>query len=52
MMRFMDGLMSIPPVLLAIALMALTRASLENVILAIATRRDPARLAPGAQCSC
>jgi peptide/nickel transport system permease protein len=35
LMRFMDGLMSVPPVLLAIALMALTRASLENVILAI-----------------
>src|SRR5580692_4120297 len=34
-MRVMDGLMSIPPVLLAIALMALTRASIQNVILAI-----------------
>src|SRR5690349_19874457 len=34
-MRVMDGLMSIPPVLLAIALMALTRASMENVIAAI-----------------
>src|SRR5436305_9151763 len=34
-MRIMDGLMSIPPILLAIALMALTRASLENVIIAI-----------------
>src|SRR6266571_1325245 len=29
-MRIMDGLMSIPSVLIAIALMALTRASLEN----------------------
>jgi len=40
-MRFMDGLMSIPPVLLAIALMALTRASLENVIFAIALAEIP-----------
>jgi peptide/nickel transport system permease protein len=37
----MDGLMSIPPVLLAIALMALTRASMENVILAITLPRLP-----------
>jgi len=36
MMRVMDGLMSIPSVLLAIALISLTRASLENVIFAIA----------------
>ena len=34
-MRVMDGMMSIPPILLAIALMALTRASVGNVILAI-----------------
>ena len=34
-MRIMDGLMSIPSVLLAIALMALTRASMGNVIVAI-----------------
>src|SRR6185312_12283545 len=34
-MRVMDGLMSIPSILIAIALMALTRASLENVIFAI-----------------
>ncbi|MFN0304237.1 MAG: ABC transporter permease [Burkholderiales bacterium] len=40
-MRFMDGLMSIPPVLLAIALMALTRASMENVILAITLAEVP-----------
>ena len=40
-MRIMDGLMSIPPVLLAIALMALTRASLENVIFAIALSEVP-----------
>src|SRR5436190_17450997 len=33
-MRIMDGLMSIPAILIAIALMALTRASLENVIFA------------------
>src|SRR5688572_18934557 len=40
-MRVMDGLMSIPPVLLAIALMALTRASIENVILAITLAEVP-----------
>jgi peptide/nickel transport system permease protein len=34
-MRVMDGMMSIPPILLAIALMALTRGSVGNVILAI-----------------
>ena len=34
-MRVMDGLMSIPPILLAIALMALTRGSVGNVIIAI-----------------
>jgi len=34
-MRVMDGLMSIPSVLLAIALMALTKASIGNVIAAI-----------------
>jgi peptide/nickel transport system permease protein len=41
MMRVMDGLMSIPPVLLAIALMALTRASVENVIAAITLAEVP-----------
>ncbi len=41
MMRIMDGLMSIPPVLLAIALMALTRASIENVIVAITLAEVP-----------
>lgn len=48
-MRFMDGLMSIPPILLAIALMALTRASVENVILAIFIAEIPrvARLVRG-----
>jgi peptide/nickel transport system permease protein len=40
-MRIMDGLMSIPSVLLAIALMALTRASIENVILAITLAEVP-----------
>src|SRR5215469_17967560 len=34
-MRVMDGLMSIPPILLAVALMALTRGSVGNVITAI-----------------
>src|SRR5689334_24748856 len=41
LMRIMDGLMSIPPVLLAIALMALTRASMGNVILAITLAEMP-----------
>ena len=40
-MRVMDGLMSIPPVLLAISLMALTRASIENVIVAITLAEVP-----------
>ncbi len=40
-MRVMDGLMSIPPILLAIALMALTRASLQNVIVAITVAEMP-----------
>jgi peptide/nickel transport system permease protein len=40
-MRVMDGMMSIPPILLAIALMALTRASVENVIMAIALAEIP-----------
>jgi peptide/nickel transport system permease protein len=40
-MRFMDGLMSIPPILLAIALMALTRASVKNVIIAISIAEFP-----------
>ncbi|HEY2539341.1 MAG TPA: ABC transporter permease [Stellaceae bacterium] len=41
LMRIMDGLMSIPPVLIAIALMALTRASLQNVIFAITVAEVP-----------
>src|ERR1700688_1716411 len=40
-MRIMDGLMSIPSVLIAIALMALTRASLENVVFAITVAEVP-----------
>jgi peptide/nickel transport system permease protein len=48
-MRVMDGMMSIPPILLAIALMALTRASVENVIMAISLAEVPrvARLTRG-----
>jgi peptide/nickel transport system permease protein len=48
-MRIMDGMMSIPPILLAIALMALTRASVENVIMAISLAEIPrvARLTRG-----
>jgi peptide/nickel transport system permease protein len=41
LMRVMDGLMSIPSVLLAIALMALTRASMGNVIFAITVAEVP-----------
>jgi peptide/nickel transport system permease protein len=40
-MRVMDGMMSIPPILLAIALMALTRGSVGNVILAITIAEVP-----------
>ncbi|MCF8180409.1 MAG: ABC transporter permease [Limnohabitans sp.] len=40
-MRIMDGLMSIPSILLAIALMALTKASIENVIIAITLAEIP-----------
>ena len=40
-MRVMDGMMSIPPILLAIALMALTRASVQNVIMAITIAEIP-----------
>ncbi len=48
-MRMMDGLMSIPAILLAIALMALTRASVQNVIIALAIPEFPrvARLIRG-----
>ena len=41
LMRVMDGLMSIPPILLAIALMALTRGSVGNVIVAITIAEIP-----------
>ena len=48
-MRLMDGMMSIPPILLAVALMALTRGSVENVIVAITMAEIPrvARLVRG-----
>jgi len=48
-MRCMDGLMSIPPILPAIALMALTRGSVRNVILSITVAETPrvARLVRG-----
>ncbi len=48
-MRVMDGVMSVPPILLAIALMALTRASVQNVIVSIAITEFPrvARLVRG-----
>jgi peptide/nickel transport system permease protein len=41
LMRVMDGLMSIPPILLAVALMALTRGSVGNVIVAITIAEIP-----------
>ncbi len=40
-MRIVDGLMSIPSILIAIALMALTRASMQNVIFAITVGEVP-----------
>lgn len=40
-MRIMDGFMSIPTILLAIALIAITRASLQNVIIAITIAEMP-----------
>jgi peptide/nickel transport system permease protein len=48
-MRIIDGMMSIPPILLAIALMALTRGSIQNVIIAITVAEIPrvARLIRG-----
>jgi peptide/nickel transport system permease protein len=48
-MRLMDGMMSIPALLLAIALMALTRPSIQNVIIAIVVAETPrvARLIRG-----
>ncbi len=49
LMRVMDGLMSIPGILLAIALMALTRGSVSNVVVAITIPQVPqvARLVRG-----
>jgi len=41
LMRVMDGLMSIPSILLAIALMALLGASVENVVIAITVGEFP-----------
>jgi peptide/nickel transport system permease protein len=41
LMRVMDGLMSIPPILLAVALMALTRGSVGNVIISITIAEIP-----------
>lgn len=41
MMRIMDGLMAIPEILLAIVLVAITSASLENVIMAITIPEVP-----------
>ena len=40
-MRVMDAVMSIPPILLAIALMALTRGSIGNVVVAITLAEIP-----------
>jgi peptide/nickel transport system permease protein len=40
-MRIMDGLMAVPGILLAIALMALTKASLETVVIAIVIPEVP-----------
>jgi len=41
LMRIMDGLMSIPSILLAIALMAVAGASVQNVILAVTVVETP-----------
>lgn len=41
MMRIMDGLMAIPEILLAIILVAITSASIENVIMAITIPEVP-----------
>lgn len=49
LMRVMDGLMSIPSILLAIALVALTKPSIQNVIIALTIIETPrvARLVRG-----
>ena len=41
LMRIMDGLMAIPAILIAIAFMALTKASLTNVVIAITIAEIP-----------
>lgn len=41
LMRLVDGMMAIPPILLAIALMALTKGSLLNVVIAITIAEVP-----------
>lgn len=48
-MRIIDGVMSIPPILLAIALTALSRGSVQNVVIAITIAETPrvARLVRG-----
>lgn len=48
-MRFMDGLMSIPAILLAVALMSITKGSVTNVIIAVTFAEIPrtARLVRG-----
>jgi len=54
-MRVMDGLMSIPPILLAVALMALTRGSVGDVIVAITIAEIPAGVTARSQrgvCRC
>ena len=43
LMRFMDGLMSIPSILLAIALMTMLGASIQNVIIALVIVDTPPR---------
>jgi peptide/nickel transport system permease protein len=40
-MRFVDGLMAIPPILLAIALVALSGANIRNVIVALTVGETP-----------
>jgi peptide/nickel transport system permease protein len=40
-MRIIDGLMAIPPILLAVALVALTRANAQNVIIALTIGEAP-----------
>lgn len=48
-MRVMDGIMAIPPILLAIALLAITRGSMMNVVIALTIAEIPrvARLVRG-----